>query len=108
MEKTAAGAAPRPQPDSFTLTDQPAEHEEFDYPSADDEHEECLSCWSQGWDARQAEIDALRAELARVSDEADRLWLRVNNTPEEVAEIMRRRLDEHFLEEERRFFEEVS
>lgn len=109
MEATEAGAleSPRLPPDISTITDQPADLDEFEYPTEDEAHERCLGCFAMGWQARQPEIDALQAELARVNDEADRLWLRAHNSPEEVAVIMRRRLDQHFIEEEARFFGEA-
>ncbi|MEA9997839.1 hypothetical protein QN367_01875 [Cryobacterium sp. RTS3] len=51
--------------------------------------------------SRQAEID-------RLSDENDRLYLRANNDPKQVAAITQRRLDGHFERESERFFAEVT
>jgi hypothetical protein len=59
--------------------------------------ENALKWWSQGFAARQPQID-------RLTDECDRLYLLANNTPEQVAQIKQRHLDGHFERESARFF----
>jgi hypothetical protein len=59
--------------------------------------ENALKWWSQGFAARQPQID-------RLTDECNRLYLLANNTPEQVAQIKKRRLDGHFERESARFF----
>jgi hypothetical protein len=71
---------------------------EDSYPD-DPLYEELLRGWSIGWQARQHEID-------RLNEIADYWYLRANNTPAQVAEIVRRRLDRHFEEQDRKFFKE--
>lgn len=64
-------------------------------------HEARLTAWLEGWHSRDDEIEQLNRE-------ADYWYLRANNSPEQVAEIMQRRLDGAFAEIDRAFFAEVK
>ena len=58
-------------------------------------HEQHLDAWVAGWDAC---LDWLWPRIQRLESDADRLYLAAFN-PKERAELIQRRLDQHFRDE---------
>jgi hypothetical protein len=73
----------------------------FRYPEPNPRYDVYLAGWVKGFHERDDEIARLKAEV-------DRLYLLAFNSPQKVEEIKRRRMDEHFRDEERRFFDGLS
>ena len=64
-----------------------------------DDTDESLRIWAQGWDAAVA---WLWPQLQRLEAECDRLYVKAFN-PDERAQIISQRLDQHFRDEWERF-----
>lgn len=73
----------------------------FRYPEPNPRYDVYLAGWIRGFHERDDEIARLQAEV-------ERLWLLAFNTPQQIAEIKRRRMDQHFQDEERRFFDDLN
>ncbi|MGW9168414.1 hypothetical protein [Agromyces sp. NPDC055658] len=75
----------------------------FEYP-IDEAHEACISCWAQGWHARDAEVAELHARLERAEGDADKFYRIAFDRPGDLD----RRLDEAAEEYWAEFISEES